>query len=58
VTYQTPLIRKTEVKTWVGCAWFPLPTCAIKAIPLAKNLQSPAIFRTKADSPQQKKQGL
>jgi hypothetical protein len=37
--YQTPLNRKTEVKTRVGCDWFSLPTSAIKAILLAKKVK-------------------
>jgi hypothetical protein len=36
MTCQTLLNHKTEAKTRVGCAWFSLPTHAIKATPLAK----------------------
>jgi hypothetical protein len=53
VTYQTPLNRKTEAKMWVGCAWFSLPTCAIKATPLAKNLENKRYHFQNQSSPQQ-----
>jgi hypothetical protein len=58
LTYQTPFKnRKTEAKTRVGCAWFLLPTCAIKANPIGQKFVKPCHFQNQS-RPQQKRQDL